>query len=97
MTDTAKVWFHRARAATWAVIGALSFTFGFANSVTLVWIASLYANVVSDWTAGEAADNREVIDLITKLENTIHNEPRQCQCARPTPRNRPKWRATDHR
>ncbi len=62
------VWFHRARAIGWAVVGVASFVFGFANSVTVVWIASLYANIVSDWTAAEAADNREIIEAIRRLE-----------------------------
>jgi hypothetical protein len=36
--------------------------------VTLVWIASLYANVVSDWTAGEAADDRATFDRLDTIE-----------------------------
>lgn len=57
-----KVWFHRSRAAAWALVGVLSFMYGWANSVALVWAASLYANIVSDWTAAEAADDRRVIE-----------------------------------
>lgn len=62
-----KVWFHRSRAAAWALVGVLSFAYGWANSVALVWAASLYANIVSDWTAGEAADDRHIIDGMEAL------------------------------
>ena len=62
-----KVWFHRSRAIVWAVIGAVSFPLGWANSVVLVWIASLYANVATDWGSGEAADNRELVDLLRQV------------------------------
>lgn len=51
----------------WVVGGVLSFVFGWANSVALVWVASLYANVVSDWTAAEAADNSHLIEQLEVL------------------------------
>jgi hypothetical protein len=56
-----RVWFHRSRSIAWMVVGALSFPFGWAHSIVLVWIASLYANVASDWSASEAADDRAVL------------------------------------
>lgn len=64
MPTRVKVWFHRGRALVWVGVGVCSFVFGFENSVVLVWVASLYANIVSDWGAAEAADDREVIDLL---------------------------------
>lgn len=62
-----KVWFHRSRAAVWGVVGVLSFMYGWANSVALVWVASLYANIVSDIGAAEAADDRHVIEELEAL------------------------------
>jgi hypothetical protein len=53
------------------VIGAVSFWFGWTESVTLVLIASLYANVVGDWGAAEAADNREVLERLDELEKRL--------------------------
>lgn len=62
-----KVWFHRSRAAGWVLVGILSFVYGWANSVALVWAASLYANIVSDWTAAEATDDRHIIEEVEAL------------------------------
>lgn len=77
MARSAVVWFHRARAVGWAVIGAVSFPLGWADSVVLVWIASVYANTVSDWGAAEAADNREVLDelaAIRQSQKALHQQ-----------------------
>jgi hypothetical protein len=63
-----KVWFHRIRAGIWVLIGGASFLFGFANNIVLVWLASLYANIVSDWGAAEAADDREVLERLQSIE-----------------------------
>lgn len=68
-----KVWFHRGRAMAWVLIGVASYLFGWTESVTLVLIASLYANVVSDWGAAEAADNREVLRRIASLEKKMED------------------------
>jgi hypothetical protein len=65
---TVRVWSYRARAVAWAVVGVLSFVFGWANSVVLVWIASLYANIGTDLGSAEAADDRELIDRLDRLE-----------------------------
>lgn len=50
------------------IVGALSFPLGWANSVILVWVASLYANVSTDWGNGEAADNRELREPLERIE-----------------------------
>lgn len=63
------MWFHRSRAVVWAIVGAVSFPLGWANSVVLVWVASAYANTVSDWTAAEASDNRELVALLTEVRD----------------------------
>jgi len=67
MSSTAKVWLFRARAAAWIAIGIWSFTAGQADSVTLVWIASLYANVATDLGGAAAADDRTVLDELAAL------------------------------
>lgn len=62
------------------MVGVLSFTFGWQNSVVLVWLASLYANIVSDWGAGEAADDREVLGCLNRIERrqqSISHWPRR--------------------
>jgi hypothetical protein len=74
------VWFHRSRAVLWGVIGIASFAFGFASNVMVVWIASLYANIVSDWTAGEAADDRTVLNAIEELKTIINQHIERCVC-----------------
>jgi hypothetical protein len=62
------VWFHRSRAIVWVAIGVLSFVFGWQNSVVLVWLASVYANVVSDLGAAEAADDQQVCTRLDRIE-----------------------------
>lgn len=66
-----KVWFHRSRAVVWMIVGALSFPLGWANSVALVWVASLYANVVTDIGAAEAADDRTILARLDRLEELL--------------------------
>jgi hypothetical protein len=57
-----KVWFGRARAAAWLLVGAGAQVFGLADSVALVWWASVYANVESGFATAEGADDRKVLD-----------------------------------
>lgn len=61
------VWQYRVRAALWVIAGVVSFPLGWANSVALVWIASLYANVATDLSGAAAADNRELIKLLKEV------------------------------
>lgn len=70
MSTRGKVWFHRSRALGWLGLGIASFIMGWQNMVSLVWGASVYANVVSDWSAAEAADDREIIKAIQSLRRT---------------------------
>lgn len=74
-----KVWQYRGRAIVWAVAGVASFVFGWADSVALVWLASLYANVSTDLGAAEAADNRDVIERLEQLEQLVRDTA--CRCA----------------
>lgn len=76
MNGRAKVWFHRARAIGWAIVGVLSFIFGWQESVMLVWIASLYANISTDWGNGEAADDREVVNRLDQIKNLLSGRHR---------------------
>lgn len=63
-----RVWFARLRAALWIILGVVSFPLGWANSVVLVWIASVYANVESGIASSEAADNTEVLERLDRIE-----------------------------
>lgn len=64
------VWVHRARAIGWLVLGVAAFPLGWAGMVEVVWMASVYANVFTDWGAGEAADNSEILQRLDKMEDT---------------------------
>lgn len=53
------------------LFGAASFALGLADSVALVWAASVYANAVSDWTASEAATpttDPAVLERLDRIE-----------------------------
>lgn len=63
-----RVWFHRISAVAWLAFGVMAFAFGWATSIALVWAASVYANVKSDWGAAEAADDTDMRDM---LENVL--------------------------
>jgi hypothetical protein len=63
-----KVRFARLRAVFWALLGLASVPLGWANSVALVWAASVYANVESGIASGEAADDRKVLDRLDDHE-----------------------------
>ncbi len=66
-----RVRFARLRALAWEIVGVVSFPLGWANSVVLVWIASVYANVESGIAAGEAADDRAVLDAVNALRAEV--------------------------
>lgn len=77
MSARRRVWFHRARAVAWAIVGTLSFPLGWANSVVLVWIASLYANISTDWGAAEAADDTDLRREIEQLRMSVDSQRAQ--------------------
>jgi len=62
------VWFHRTLAALWLIFGAISFWLGWQESVALVWLASVYANLVGHWSAAEAADDHTLQDQLDRIE-----------------------------
>lgn len=69
---TARVWFARARAAAWIIIGIVSFPLGWSDSVVLVWIASVYANVESGFATSEAADDSAVLERLDRIEAKLN-------------------------
>lgn len=62
------IWFHKARAFGWAILGGISFLLGLQNNVAMVWIASVYANFFTDWGAAEAADDRALQEQLQRIE-----------------------------
>lgn len=62
-----KVLFHRASAVFWGVLIFPAYMW-WRDSVAFVIAASIYANVKSDWGAAEAADNRDVIQRLERIE-----------------------------
>lgn len=65
-----RVWFHRARAAGWIIAGAAALIW-WRDSIVFVIVASVYANVISDWTAAEAADDSAVLERLKHIEAKI--------------------------
>lgn len=69
-----KVWGNKTAAVLWAVAGVLAFPFGWANTIWFVVICSIWANVFASWSTAEAADDRELKELLHKiLENQNGN------------------------
>jgi hypothetical protein len=65
------VWFGRARAAFWVAAGAVAWLTGHADSVALVWWASVYANIESGMATATAADDREVLAEVRALRGDV--------------------------
>lgn len=62
------IWFHRARGIAWGIFGLISFALGWQNNIGLVWVASVYANALTDWGAGEAADDTALQVQLKRME-----------------------------
>lgn len=58
----------------WAVLGFISFVFGWQNNIAMVWIASVYANIKSDWGAAEAADDSAVIQRLEHHQQMLQEQ-----------------------
>lgn len=71
---TKRVWFARGRAALWAglTLAALKW---WPDSVAFVIIMSGYANVVSDLSVAEAADDTAVLERLDRLEAALKERP----------------------
>lgn len=65
-----RVWFHRGRAVAWALAGVCALLW-WQDSVLFVIVASVYANVVSDLGAAEAADDRDLTDRLDRIEKQL--------------------------
>jgi hypothetical protein len=61
----------RLRAIAWVIVGIASFPLGWADSVALVWIASVYANFVGELGAAEAADDEAVLSEVRALREQV--------------------------
>jgi hypothetical protein len=64
------IWFHRIGAIFWGLMIIPSMLW-WKDAVWLVIIASLYANIKSDWGAAEAADDRQVLERLDELERKL--------------------------
>lgn len=64
------VWFHRASAVLWAVLTVPALLW-WKTSILFVIAASIYANVKSDWSAAEAADDSAVLARLDQLDEKI--------------------------
>ncbi len=81
----AAVWFHRASACVWALLMAPALLW-WPDSVAFVIVASIYANVKSDWGAAEAADDSRVLDRLDDVERLV--AATRCCCERGGDRER---------
>lgn len=70
MSTRAKVWQYRIRALAWFPITAY-FLLTNPDAVWVVFLYSAYANFASDWSSGEAADDRELKAQIKSLEEEV--------------------------
>jgi hypothetical protein len=78
----ARVWFHRISAMCWLLAGIVAWPLGWAASLAFVVIASVYANVKSDWGAAEAADDTAVMDRLDRLQWTVDRLLEETRTAR---------------
>lgn len=62
-----KVWFARFRALLWTVATIVTLKW-FPDSIVYVIIASGYANVFTDLSVAEAADDRILIDALEEIK-----------------------------
>ena len=53
------------------MFGLVAFALGWAESIALVWAASVYANIMSDWASSEAADDSVVLERLDRLERML--------------------------
>lgn len=65
-----RVWFHRSRSVAWILAGAAALIW-WRESIAFVIIASVYANVASDWASSEAADDRAVLERLDRIEQLL--------------------------
>ncbi len=71
------VLFHRASAVVWLLL-TIPALLWWSDSVAFVIVASIYANVKSDWGAAEAADDRQVMDELHRAEALLGGRCPRC-------------------
>ncbi len=71
------VWFHRASAVVWLLLTVPALVW-WSESVAFVIVASIYANVKSDLGAAEAADDRQVMDELHRVEELLGGRCPRC-------------------
>lgn len=65
--------FHRTCAVLWA-LALIPALLWWSESVLFVIVASVYANVKSDWSAAEAADDRTVLARLDRIEQLLQRK-----------------------
>ena len=71
MTKRRKILFNKGSAIFWVCLGALSFVFGWYDILAFTWVASVYANIKSDWATAEAVDDREIIQQLKDIKSQL--------------------------
>lgn len=65
-----RVWFHRISALIWLAL-LIPALLWWSESLWFVIMASVYANVKSDWGAAEAADDRALHERLARIEEEL--------------------------
>lgn len=65
-----RVLFHRSASILW-LLSLIPALLWWKESVLFVIVASIYANVASEWAAAEASDNREILERLRKMEDRL--------------------------
>lgn len=73
MSTKQKVWFNKATAVLWIILGVMAFFLGWKDAVWFVVVASVYANVKADWSTAEAADDRALKAQLAELKEMLSN------------------------
>lgn len=55
------------------VVAVLAWPMGWLESVAFVAWASLYANIASDWSNSEAADDRDILARLERIETLLRS------------------------
>lgn len=65
-----RVWFHRISAIIWMLL-TIPALIWLKDAIWFVIIASIYANVKSDWAASEAADDSSVLQELKEVNRKL--------------------------
>lgn len=69
LTERFLKWFSLGRVVFWSVVAILAYVYGWLESVAFVAVASLYANIASDFAAWRADDNPAFERIEERLEH----------------------------